>query len=129
MNRFIYFKMNFCPCLIHGKNSIESKSVLSECTSIFICLSIRKPHIKRRGWDSNPRALADKRFSRPPRYDHFDTSPCSIFKHLNRCPRKHCLNSIALSDEIRQVFFSLFLPAAFRPAKFIAVRFSDSEPH
>ena len=25
------------------------------------------------GWDSNPRALADKRFSRPPRYDHFDT--------------------------------------------------------
>ena len=30
---------------------------------------------KRRGWDSNPRVLADKRFSRPPRYDHFDTSP------------------------------------------------------
>ena len=29
----------------------------------------------RSGWDSNPRALADKRFSRPPRYDHFDTSP------------------------------------------------------
>ena len=29
----------------------------------------------RRGWDSNPRALSDKRFSRPPRYDHFDTSP------------------------------------------------------
>ena len=27
----------------------------------------------RREWDSNPRALADKRFSRPPRYDHFDT--------------------------------------------------------
>ena len=31
--------------------------------------------IERRGWDSNPRALADKRFSRPPRYDHFDISP------------------------------------------------------
>ena len=30
-------------------------------------------HDERRGWDSNPRALADKRFSRPPRYDHFDT--------------------------------------------------------
>ena len=30
---------------------------------------------ERRGWDSNPCALADKRFSRPPRYDHFDTSP------------------------------------------------------
>ncbi len=34
---------------------------------------------KRRGWDSNPRALSDKRFSRPPRYDHFDTSPYSLF--------------------------------------------------
>ena len=32
-------------------------------------------HDERRGWDSNPRALSDKRFSRPPRYDHFDTSP------------------------------------------------------
>ena len=30
---------------------------------------------KRREWDSNPRALVDKRFSRPPRYDHFDISP------------------------------------------------------
>ena len=29
---------------------------------------------QRRGWDSNPRALSDKRFSRPPRYDLFDTS-------------------------------------------------------
>ena len=34
---------------------------------------------KRRGWDSNPCALSDKRFSRPPRYDHFDTSPHSDF--------------------------------------------------
>ena len=32
-----------------------------------------------REWDSNPRALADKRFSRPPRYDHFDTSPNALF--------------------------------------------------
>ena len=35
---------------------------------------------KRREWDSNPRALADKRFSRPPRYDHFDISPYIIIK-------------------------------------------------
>ena len=34
-----------------------------------------QPSPKRREWDSNPRALADKRFSRPPRYDHFDISP------------------------------------------------------
>ncbi len=30
---------------------------------------------QRRGWDSNPRALSDKQFSRLPRYDHFDTPP------------------------------------------------------
>ena len=29
----------------------------------------------RRLRDSNPRALSDKRFSRPPRYDHFDKPP------------------------------------------------------
>ena len=38
---------------------------------------------QRRGWDSNPCALADKRFSRPPRYDHFDTSPNALL-HFNR---------------------------------------------
>lgn len=37
-------------------------------------LLMHPEHSARRGWDSNPRALADKRFSRPPRYDHFDTS-------------------------------------------------------
>ena len=35
---------------------------------------------ERREWDSNPRALADKRFSRPPRYDHFDISPYAILR-------------------------------------------------
>ena len=34
---------------------------------------------QRREWDSNPRALSDKRFSRPPRYDHFDISPNVLF--------------------------------------------------
>ena len=29
----------------------------------------------RRGRDSNPCGIAPKRFSRPPRYDRFDTSP------------------------------------------------------
>ena len=43
------------------------KSILKRKTAF--CLNWR------RGWDSNPRALSDKRFSRPPRYDHFDTSP------------------------------------------------------
>ena len=29
----------------------------------------------RREWDSNPRGREPKRFSRPPRYDHFDIPP------------------------------------------------------
>ena len=40
---------------------------------------------KRREWDSNPRALADKRFSRPPRYDHFDISPYNVSQHFLCC--------------------------------------------
>ena len=48
---------------------------------------------KRRGWDSNPRALADKRFSRPPRYDHFDTSPYSVNCRLHG--EKYCIISTA----------------------------------
>ena len=47
--------------------------------SIYIRRQITKTRLQRRGWDSNPRALADKRFSRPPRYDHFDTSPNALF--------------------------------------------------
>ena len=43
-------------------------------------------HDERRGWDSNPRALADKRFSRPPRYDHFDTSPS--MQLISLCQRR-----------------------------------------
>ena len=38
-------------------------------------ISTTLSRVKRREWDSNPRALTDKRFSRPPRYDHFDISP------------------------------------------------------
>ena len=49
------------------------KNFFSTFFKIFFVLN------KRREWDSNPRALADKRFSRPPRYDHFDISPYSLF--------------------------------------------------
>ena len=41
---------------------------------------------QRRGWDSNPCAREGKRFSRPPRYDHFDTSPWSCFPIILRRP-------------------------------------------
>ena len=49
--------------------------------------------IERRGWDSNPRALADKRFSRPPRYDHFDISPYIIIKPKTLCTSRVVLHS------------------------------------
>ena len=49
------------------------QELFSDFFKIFFVLN------KRREWDSNPRALADKRFSRPPRYDHFDISPYSLF--------------------------------------------------
>ena len=39
-------------------------------------------------WDSNPRALADKRFSRPPRYDHFDTAPGICYSVVQRTRTK-----------------------------------------
>ena len=53
--------------------------------------------LKRRGWDSNPRALSDKRFSRPPRYDHFDTSP-TIY-----------LSAASVSPQRQDVFYHSFL--------------------
>ena len=64
------------------------RQLVNSITSIFVCQQLffdsyriffcRCLSTKRRGWDSNPRALADKRFSRPPRYDHFDTSPVLV---------------------------------------------------
>ncbi len=50
------------------------------CTSIVQRPTQRKnPTLSAGFWrkrrDSNPRGLAPKRFSRPPRYDHFDTLP------------------------------------------------------
>ena len=40
----------------------------------FRCIKVC-PLIWRREWDSNPRRLAARRFSRPFRYDHFGISP------------------------------------------------------
>ena len=37
--------------------------------------------IWRRGWDSNPCAIARKLISSQPRYDHFDTSPYMLTRH------------------------------------------------
>ena len=60
---------------------------------------------ERREWDSNPRALSDKRFSRPPRYDHFDISPL-IFKIARGIERKNYYTYLPL---LCQYKFYLFL--------------------
>ena len=52
----------------------------------------RRRYLQRRGWDSNPCALSDKRFSRPPRYDHFDTSP--KYSTSNQCKKHFNKNGI-----------------------------------
>ena len=48
-----------------------------EPTTLRLTFLYRPVHKRaaRRGWDSNPCAPKDKRISRPPRYDRFDTSP------------------------------------------------------
>ena len=69
--------------------------------SIYIRRQITKTRLQRRGWDSNPRALADKRFSRPPRYDHFDTSPNCLSLLLSQ----QCFASITLYFGFVNPFF------------------------
>ncbi len=55
----------FAPVRI-PHNILDKQKTQTE-TSVWVCW--------RRVRDSNPRGLAPKRFSRPPRYDHFDTLP------------------------------------------------------
>ena len=73
--------------------------------------------IKRRGWDSNPRALSDKRFSRPPRYDHFDISPnvCPFPCHLCCLPDDKSYSN--KKDYYCQHIFTQFLLYFFQMRK------------
>ncbi len=84
----------------------------------YINIKIRwRRYLQRRGWDSNPRALADKRFSRPPRYDHFDTSPCPYalssvyFLFICRCFYFISSGKNYISKKVikcQQLFFNFF---------------------
>ena len=65
---------------------------------------------KRRGWDSNPRALADKRFSRPPRYDHFDTSPL-LFRCFNG--KTYNIKNLFNCQQLFCIFFTFFFANNF----------------
>ena len=75
---------------------------------------------KRRGWDSNPRALSDKRFSRPPRYDHFDTSPTIYLSAASVSPQRQDVfyHSFLLSSILFFNFF-IFLYFSYFPVFFV----------
>ena len=64
-----YFK----KILIKGKRQVKSEEVISKKSSF-----LRMRRFWRREWDSNPRDVAVKRFSRPPRYDRFDIPAYSV---------------------------------------------------
>ena len=72
-------------------------------TAVYSIILSWRRYLQRRGWDSNPRALADKRFSRPPRYDHFDTSPYVVISRSR-------LSNMYSNTEVfyRQPLFSFF---------------------
>ena len=74
---FGYFLINKIIGKIGALKSIKIGNILLLVASLLFTFlkSFYSVFDKRREWDSNPRALADKRFSRPPRYDHFDISP------------------------------------------------------
>ena len=64
--------------------TIANTRIMSLLIPSVISINKRKP-LKRSNfkgfgwrsrWDSNPRGREAKRFSRPPRYDRFDTAPC-----------------------------------------------------
>ena len=97
--------------------SLLGTSPKSASQKLFFISLCKKPPIhiggfQRRGWDSNPRALSDKRFSRPPRYDHFDTSAhIKLLPHLFRdvtysiMQNPHCQHFFYF---IFTTFFALF---------------------
>ena len=64
-------------------NKIFGKLVFTECRGQKMSSRTIKSvtTIWRRGWDSNPCAIARKLISSQPRYDHFDTSPYMLTRH------------------------------------------------
>ena len=62
----------------------------------------------RRQRDSNPRAVADKRFSRPPRYDRFDMPP-----YFARALRPHTVKVYLILCQIATKLQLLFFGKCF----------------
>ena len=120
-----YFsKLPYLFYLVLAKTTIGIISYLFSFVKRFFDLFFKSFSLnKRRGWDSNPRALADKRFSRPPRYDHFDTSPkhsFSLFFSLSVSAQVIVYHqSLSMSRQILHFFqfFSFICFLQFHSAK------------
>ncbi len=85
------------------------RSVLYYIALFFICQELFIFLNQRREWDSNPLDLADKRFSRPPRYDHFDISPYHFSVFATSLSDARCILSSNLFDVNTNFYiFSIF---------------------
>ena len=73
-------------------------------TAVYSIILSWRRYLQRRGWDSNPRALADKRFSRPPRYDHFDTPPCRCIAIYRQFTLMKCRFLLGHTYESKKLF-------------------------
>ena len=87
----------FRKILTEGKRQVKSEEVISKKSSF-----LRMRIFWRREWDSNPRDVAVKRFSRPPRYDRFDIPaysalPCAAFRAIGFGKRRRGTPDPALS--------------------------------
>ena len=76
----------------------------------------------RRRRDSNPCGVSPKRFSRPPRYDHFDTSP------NNQLQRLYYITLCTISQGLFQNFLCaiIIFNAAFPFLKDVFIHFFDT---
>ena len=62
--------------------AFESPNIVKQNKKALTCMSAFL--FWRRMGDSNPRARKGKRFSRPPRYDHFDNPPCCVTERFEK---------------------------------------------
>ena len=119
-----YFsKLSYLPnCVVPGcvvplnrpSNNRYCITYLSYCQVLFSTFSKKFLLNKRREWDSNPRALADKRFSRPPRYDHFDISPFAFLLFCTSKGKNYSIIDFSICQQLFLFFSTFYLSPNFR---------------
>ena len=94
----------FQKILIKGKRQVKSEEVISKKSSF-----LRMRIFWRREWDSNPRDVAVKRFSRPPRYDRFDIPAYSVLlrgfsrNRLRKAAARYARSGTFVTQSISQI--------------------------